>query len=252
MNKNMTQTKLIPSTALLIAFFALAGVSGAYTIPSQTAPGGNTLEPFNVGVVDHVKPAGLSVNTFTARANALFSQKVTFDGLIRGGIPTDVNSVINIGGTSTGTTYNVAVQAEGTLRANLLHASTLTHTGGDQQICSDANGNIILCLNQYTSGTPSIQEVHGYSYSGNGNSFPDTVLCNVRLTSASSNDETFTFKYRYEDPAGDPGLVGECTLTVPVGTTYGETEVFPPKQPNRVISICVSSGTMNITGGYQC
>jgi hypothetical protein len=250
-NKDMKQLPFKPLLALVVVFFALAGITNAYNSPSVAAPGSNTAEPLDISAESQVKNSGLSVNTFVARGNALFSQKAIFNGLIRGGSPTDTNSTINIGGVSGGT-YSVDVHATGTAKAITgFNASTLTHAyASDQQICSDADGNIIICQNgPYTPGTSTIYAVNGYGYSAGGGA-PETVLCNVRLTSAPANDESFELKYYYDYLAGIDA--GSCAVTVAAGTTYGETEVSPSSAPYRVTSICAQSATMNIPTAFQC
>jgi hypothetical protein len=252
-NKDMKQFQYKPLLVLVIVFLALAGITNAYDAPSATPTGDNTPGPLDISAENQLKDSGLSVNTFVARGNALFSQKAVFNGLIRGGSPTDVNSVINFGGTSGATTHSVEVQATGTVKATgILNATNLVHSNtDDQQICSDVDGNIILCqYGPYVTGTSTIYAINGYGYSGNGASAPDTVLCNVRLTVASANNETFDLKYTYDYLTGV--TTAGCLVTVPAGSTYGEIEVNPVNPPHRVTSICAQSGTMTIPSQFQC
>ncbi len=66
--KNILQTTKIIALALVLSL----GLSYVYawTAPTQSPPAGNTAAPLNTGTTDQVKDGGLSVNAFSAFANA--------------------------------------------------------------------------------------------------------------------------------------------------------------------------------------
>lgn len=61
------------SSVLVFLFVALFSVSvlSAWTVPTQTAPAGNTIPPINIGTLDQVKDGALSLDALAVFGNAL-------------------------------------------------------------------------------------------------------------------------------------------------------------------------------------
>ncbi len=144
---------LFKQLSLLLPALCIAGIAGAYTPPTTTAPGDNTDGPITIGATNDAKNGSLNVGTFQARGNALLAQDVYVSGLINGGHPSDTTSTVTIGSAAT----PMKTIVSGTISAANGQSGTLSHSGtGTKNVCAAPDGTYILCGATPTDVCPNI------------------------------------------------------------------------------------------------
>lgn len=173
----------------LIPLLFVAGMVGAYSDPSAGAPNSNTAGPITISAIDQIKPGPLTVGTFQARGNGWLQQSSFASGLVRGGLPADVNSTlvfgddtIDIGGNSvphnTNLDFSKNVSVAGTIQSDSLRGN------GESRVCADVNGKFYRCNDQ--SGTSRIHLSLTYNHD---DSRRDAACAYVRVKNLSTNQE---------------------------------------------------------------
>ncbi|MDB5254873.1 MAG: hypothetical protein JWL92_249 [Candidatus Nomurabacteria bacterium] len=122
----------------LVVFFALGlAHAGSYTLPSAAAPGSNVDVPLHTGP-SQVKDGSLSVGTFAAYQDAVFSQQVLLNGTVFGGQPGNASSTLKVGipGYATNISANGGVAVVGNIANGSVKSAAL---------CADTNGTIVAC-----------------------------------------------------------------------------------------------------------
>jgi hypothetical protein len=192
--------KQIFSTVLLLVLGLMlsVGLSYAATFVEPTSTSDFRPSVITPGTVDQTKTAGLSVNTFSAAQDAEFKQQTFFQDLIRGGIPADVNSTLNIGGVDFGgITHTVNTIINGKLTIDGTLASTTLNTSTEINLCANSLGEIGKC------GTQTLYSQNGYYFDGG----PITGVCDqamsiVRDPQYQNDDKTVTVIRGYDNQNG--------------------------------------------------
>lgn len=119
-----------------------------WTRPSTTPVGGNMPIPIHTETGTQVKISdangngGLSVNGFSAYADALFAQDIFFNSILQGGNVGDTISTLSVGDTS----KNVNALVNGFYKSEKdITVTTLATNGAERTLCADTNGNVVWC-----------------------------------------------------------------------------------------------------------
>jgi hypothetical protein len=131
---------------------------GVYSNPAGTPPASNTATPFNVSILDQVKPrgscapyncGGLILNGgFLAGLDAQLDGTTFLNSIVGGGNGTmSPNSTIRFGGTDIHNAVQSAslTMSGGLTTPSLLKSGVLANAAGNRPICSDQNGYVVLC-----------------------------------------------------------------------------------------------------------
>ncbi len=186
--------------ALVVAFGTSALADWAN--PGAAAPSGNIAAPLHVGPYQ-IKDGGLSVNGFAAYNNSAFSQHITLDGIVRGGVPTDTTSTVTFGNPAVATTMLVS----GNIASNSYIQSLSVANTANNTLCADAVGAIYTCNSSDKCLNFSGEQTTvpaGHTQNSSGNCIPNTgaqyitsgfskysatTIPSGRMTSSTSDEE---------------------------------------------------------------
>jgi hypothetical protein len=135
-----------------IAMASAISIASAATFnaPTAAAPAANIPVPLHVGP-DQVKNGDLSVNTFSAMANAQFKQQTFLNGTVFGSTPSNTQSAstVPIGDSTTPENAKVSdsISAVGHIQ------SAKTANSSSQNLCAGTDGTIVTCSKTPNSGT---------------------------------------------------------------------------------------------------
>ncbi len=142
---------VIAGIVLAVGISYLASATGTYNDPSGTPPANNPATPLNVGTGDQVKSTGLCGlgacgglaidESFIANQNAALSANGYINGLMLGG------TAANDGALAFGdSTQKTSVDISGSLNTSeTMQANSLENASGNNGLCANAAGQIVLC-----------------------------------------------------------------------------------------------------------